>query len=78
MLDKRVDISVEALKTKVDSLYRLVLIAARRANQLQKSEASHALTGGRARKCTIAALEEVMEGKVSYVTRQDGEDEFIE
>ncbi|HEO70705.1 MAG TPA: DNA-directed RNA polymerase subunit omega [Candidatus Hydrogenedentes bacterium] len=71
------DIPIEDLKNKVDSLYRLVIVAARRANQLGKSEA-HILGGPRAKKPTVAALEEVAEGKLGYVTGDSDEDGLVE
>ncbi|HOZ46531.1 MAG TPA: DNA-directed RNA polymerase subunit omega [Candidatus Hydrogenedentes bacterium] len=66
-------ISVEDLRDKADSLYRLVIVAARRANQLTKSE-SHALGGVRAKKPTVAALEEVVNGKLGYLTPGEEDD----
>ena len=67
------EISVEDLKGKADSLYRLVIVAARRANQLTKAE-SRGLMGGRAKKPTMAALQEIVEGKLGYATVDDETD----
>ena len=55
----------------MDSLYRLVNIAARRANQVNKAE-SRALVPTESKKPTTIALEEVYEGKIGYVTTEDG------
>jgi len=70
------EISVEDLKDKADSLYRLVIVAARRANQLTKTE-SRGLLGSRAKKPTMAALQEITEGKLGYATVDD-ETDFAE
>lgn len=59
----------------MDSLYRLVNIAARRANQLNKPE-SRPLVKTTTQKTTIIALEEVLEGKVWYRTGDDEGDEY--
>ena len=71
------DISVEDLKDKADSLYRLVIVGARRANQLTKAE-PHTLMGARPRKPTIVALEEIRDGKLGYATSEGDEASFIE
>jgi DNA-directed RNA polymerase omega subunit len=66
---------VQDLKDKADSLYRLVIVAARRANQLTKAEA-HTLGGSRSKKSTMVALQEIVDGKLGYVTGKDDEDDF--
>ena len=71
------DISVEDLKDKADSLYRLVIVAARRANQLTKTE-SRGLMGGRSEKPTMIALREIKEGKLGYVTGESDDSDFME
>ncbi len=58
--------------TGMDSLYRLVNIAARRAEQVSKPE-TRALVSTHAKKPIIVALDEVREGKVGY--RIGGEEE---
>lgn len=59
---------VDDFSARFDSLYRLVIVAARRANQINKNE-SHAFGGLlHGRKPTISALEEVLAGKLSYST----------
>ena len=50
------------------SLYRLVVVASRRATQLAKSD-SHALIPRRSKKPTIVALNEILEGKVKCSDR---------
>jgi DNA-directed RNA polymerase subunit omega len=54
----------DKLDEKVDSVYRLVLIAARRARQLGKG--AKPLVQTDAKKATTIALEEILAGKVSY------------
>lgn len=60
---------------QMDSLYRLVNIAARRANQLNKPE-SRPLVKTKERKSTIIALEEVLNGKVWYTTGDNEDDDY--
>ena len=60
---------------RVDSLYRLVNLAARRANQVNKPE-TRPLVSSYSRKPTIIALEEVLEGRVGYRTSEQEEDEY--
>lgn len=69
--------SVEDFKDKTDSLYRLVIVAARRAGQVGRSE-SRPLVSVRSRKPTIIALEEIMEGKVSYTTGDSDEEDYLD
>lgn len=62
-------------KEKMDSLYRLVNIASRRANQLNKPE-SRPLVATKTQKSTIVALEEVLDGKVWYRVGGDPDNEY--
>jgi len=59
-----------------DSLYRLVIVAARRANQIAKNE-SHTFAG-RSKKSTISALDEVLADKVGYYTSDEEEEHYLE
>lgn len=61
---------------KMDSLYRLVNIAARRANQLNKPESRPLVSKPSSQKTTVIALEEVLDGKVWYRTEGDEGDEY--
>lgn len=54
---------VDELRTKIDSLYRLVNVASKRVNQIIKSE-KHGF--GKKKKPTIIAIDELMEGKITY------------
>ncbi len=54
---------VDELRTKIDSLYRLVNVASKRVNQIIKSE-KHGF--GKKKKPTIVAIDEIMEGKITY------------
>lgn len=69
--------SVEDFQGKIDSLYRLVIICARRATQINRPD-SRLLAASRSRKPTITALEEVIDGKVSYVTGEGDEEDYIQ
>jgi DNA-directed RNA polymerase omega subunit len=61
---------------KMDSLYRLVDLAARRANQLNKPESRALVPGAGSKKPVIVALEEILLGKVTYRVGDEGEDEY--
>ncbi len=54
---------VDELRTKIDSLYRLVIVAAKRVNQIIKSD-KHGF--GKRKKPTVVALDEIMDGKIGY------------
>jgi len=58
--------SVDDFADKFDSLYRLVIVASRRANQLSKNESHGFGAAVKARKPTVDALDEVLAGKLSY------------
>lgn len=59
--------SVDDFAGRIDSLYRLVICAARRANQIKNE--THGFSGvQRQSKPTVLALEEMIEGKLSYTT----------
>jgi DNA-directed RNA polymerase subunit omega len=66
-------ISVEDFEGKIDSLYRLVIVASRRASQLSKPE-TRPLVSVTSKKTTVTALREVLAGKVT--SRTDAEDEI--
>lgn len=70
-------ISVEKFTGKIDSLYRLVILAARRASQVAKPD-TRALVPVRSRKSTIVALEEILHGKVGWRTGDADDEAFIE
>ncbi len=53
------------IETSFDSNYRKVLVAARRARQLQNG--SHALVPSQSTKACRIAQEEIEAGKISYV-----------
>lgn len=53
------------IETSFDSNYRKVLVAARRARQLQSG--SHALISSHSTKACRIAQEEIAAGKISYV-----------
>ena len=55
------------IETQFDSNYRKVLVAARRARQLQSG--SHALVHSQSNKACRIAQDEVEAGKISYVKK---------
>lgn len=69
---------VDDFKDKFDSLYRLVIVAAMRANQLAKNESRGFGSSLRAAKPTVKALEEVLAGKLSYTTADEEEEHYFE
>ena len=70
-------ISVEQFDDKIDSLYRLVILAARRASQISKPDA-RPLVPVRSKKPTIVALEEILQGKVTARIGGVDEEEYLE
>ena len=62
---------VDDFRDKFDSLYRLVIVGAKRANQMTKHESHGFGAAARGRKPTITALEEVIEGKLTFTTAED-------
>jgi DNA-directed RNA polymerase omega subunit len=69
--------SVEDFRGKMDSLYRLVIVASRRASQVNRTE-SRPLVATHSRKPTIIALEEILDGKVSCTTGEHDAEDYIE
>ncbi len=59
----------------VDSLYRLVNLASKRANQLHKPDA-RPLVQPISRKPVILAWQEILEGKIWHRTSGENADEF--
>lgn len=53
-------------KKEIDSKYRLVIIAAQRAKQIQKGARPRVNLDPRKTKPTVIALEEIKQGKVSF------------
>lgn len=62
--------STDALMTKVDSRYGLVVLAARRARQLLDGEELKAVQAHSTKDVTNA-LEEIAEGKISYTIARE-------
>ena len=70
--------SVDDFSDKFDSLYRLVIVGARRANQIAKNESHGFGAATSARKTTVQALEEAIEGRLSYTTASEEEEHYLE
>lgn len=69
--------NVEGFKGKIDSMYRLVIVASRRANQVARPD-SRPLVPVRSKKPTILALEEILQGKVGYRCGNQDEEPYVE
>ena len=63
-------VAIEELLKQCNSVYKLVLLAAKRAKEV--SEGSPALVDTHHRKVTSVALEEILQGRVLY--KVDGEE----
>ena len=70
-------ISIEDFDGKCDSLYALIIAAARRAAQLSKPD-SRPLVSTDSKKPTIVALEEIIQGKVIVKSGLDDDEVFTE
>ena len=68
-----VKISKDELNGRADSVYRLVLLAAKRARELQ-SEALK-MGGGEPGKPTVRAVEEIAAGQIGYELWQEEEEQ---
>ncbi len=69
---------VDDFKEKFDSLYRLVIVASSRANQVAKNEPRGFGSALRSQKPTIKALEEVLHGKLSYTTADEEDEHYMD
>ncbi|MBI1318768.1 MAG: DNA-directed RNA polymerase subunit omega [Candidatus Hydrogenedens sp.] len=69
--------SVDDFADKFDSLYRLVIVASRRANQISKNEAHGFAQVLHGEKSTVQALDEVLAGKISYVSGDQEDEDFL-
>lgn len=67
---------IDDFEDKIDSLYRLVIISSRRANQIIKNQSHGFGAVTQSVKPTVTALEEVLEDKISYFDG-DLEDEVL-
>ena len=70
--------SVDDFKDSIDSLYRLVIVGARRANQISKNESHGFGSVTKSIKPTMTAMEEIIAGKVDYYKDEDESGEFLE
>ena len=62
-------VPLEELLARCPSIYKLVVVAARRAKQL--AEGAPKLVEGDFKKITSIALEEIRQGKVTYTPAED-------
>jgi len=70
-------ISVEDFEGRMDSLYRLIIVASRRAIQLGKPE-TRPLVDVESKKTTMIALHEILEGKVTAQTDAEADEDILE
>ena len=70
--------SVDDFSDSFDSLYRLVIVAAKRAVQISKNESHGFGAVVHAKKPTVAALEEVLDDKLGYFTGDDEDEDILE
>ncbi len=70
--------SVDEFAGKIDSLYRLTIVAARRANQITKNESHGFGTVTHSKKSTITALEEVLSDKLGYYIGTQEDENYLE
>ena len=64
-------ISLEKLMEKVPNRYQLVLVAARRANELAGNSQSAQAATGTQKKVAMVALKEIADGGVQYETEKN-------
>jgi DNA-directed RNA polymerase omega subunit len=70
-------VSIEDFEGKCDSLYKLVIAAARRATQISRPDI-RPLIPVASHKPTMVALGEILEGKVKVEQRGEEEEGFLE
>lgn len=70
------NISIEYLEGKADSLYRLVIGAAKRASQLARPD-SRPLVSPISKKPPVIALEEIIADKIKVVAGDGSEDDEL-
>lgn len=69
--------TVEDFRDRIPSMYRLIIVASRRANQIARPD-SRPLVPVRSKKATVVALEEILQGKVTCRTGNQDEETFVE
>lgn len=69
---------VDEFTGKIDSLYRLVIVASRRANQISKNEYHGFGFTTSSKKPTIMAVDELLSGKLGYVITDEQDADFLE
>jgi len=71
---------VDEFTGKIDSLYRLVIVASRRANQISKNEYRGHGFGFTvsSKKPTVMAVDEVLSGKLGYTTDEAVENDYLD
>ena len=70
--------STEPQSQEIDSKYRLIILAAKRSKQLQRGARPRIDIDSTKHKPTRIALEEVVQGKIHFHIRADGDEEAAE
>jgi DNA-directed RNA polymerase omega subunit len=70
-------LSIEDFNTRCESLYQLVIAAAKRSSALARPE-TRPLVQCDSKKPTVVALHEILEGKVKVVRSSDADEEYVE
>ncbi len=70
--------SPEDFADKTDSIYRLVVLASRRANQVAKPETRALVPTTSSSKPTLVALDEIYNGKVTYRESAGDDEDYLE
>ncbi len=65
-----IDPSINKLLSKTDSVYTLVMMAAKRARQI--AEGAHKVTENQSEKPVSVAINEINEDKITYVRTKSG------
>ena len=70
--------STEPQSQEIDSKYRLIILAAKRSKQLQRGARPRIDIDSTKHKPTRIALEEVVQGKIQFHIRADGDEDAAE
>jgi DNA-directed RNA polymerase omega subunit len=76
--DELDELSEQAPPPEIDSKYRLIILAAKRSKQLQRGARPRIEIDPTKHKPTRIALEEVIQGKIQFHIKTDGNEEPAE
>lgn len=72
------ELTEQAPPPEIDSKYRLIILAAKRSKQLQRGARPRIEIDSTKHKFTRVALEEVIQGKIHFHTKTDGNEAPLE